>query len=115
MLGGVPDDEADEIRELLSDAEIDYYEVPASFLGVSPASLWLHDSSQLDKANALIGAYQIERTARARSEYEKLRLEGQNKTMIDSLLAHPLRALLFFAAIIFTLYWSLAPFLNFGK
>ncbi len=115
MLGGVPDDEADDIRALLDGAGIDYYEVPASFLGVSPASLWLHNSAELERAKALIDAYEVERAMRARSEYDRLRQEGLHKTLPDSLKAHPLRTIAYIAAIAVILYLSLSPFLNFGK
>lgn len=115
MLGGVPDDEADEVRMLLGEAGIDYYEVPASFLGVSPASLWLHDSDELGRAKALIDAYQAERAMRARDEYDRLRQEGRHRTFAGALKEHPFRSLLFFAIIALILYLSLSPFLNFGK
>lgn len=115
MLGGVPDDEADDIRALLEEAEIDCYEVPASFLGISPASLWLRDSTELEKAKALIDAYENERAMRARGEYDRLKQEGRHTTVLDALKAHPLRITVYIAAIAVILYLSLAPFLNFGK
>lgn len=115
MLGGVPDDEADDVRLLLDEAGIDYYEVPASFLGVSPASLWLRDSNELGRAKALIDAYQAERAMRARAEYDRLRKEGRHKTFAVALKEHPFRFALFLAIIALILYLSLSPFLNFGK
>jgi hypothetical protein len=115
MLGGVPDAEADDIRALLEEAEIDYYEVPASFLGVSPASLWLHDSAELEKAKALIDAYEVERALRARSEYDRLKKEGKHTTLLGACKAHPVRTIAYIAASAVILYLSLSPFLNFGK
>ncbi len=115
MLGGVPDDEAEEIRELLNNGGIDYYEVPASFLGVSPASLWLRDCNLLPEARALIDGYQFERASRARSEYESLKSRGEQKTLLDSARNHPLRFLAYFVAMAAILYLSLSPFLYFGK
>jgi hypothetical protein len=115
MLGGVPDDEADDIRALLDEAEIDFYEVPASFLGISPASLWLRDSGDLERAKAMIDAYEVERATRARREYDRLKKEGRHTTLLDALKAHPLRITVYAAAIAVILYLSLSPFLNFGK
>lgn len=115
MLGGVPDDEAFEIRELLENGGIDYYEVPASFLGISPASIWLHDCGELQRARALIDSYQKARGARARSEYERLKEAGGNRTVLDGLKEHPVRFFMYLAIIVVILYLSLSPFLNFGK
>ena len=115
MLGGVPEDEADDIRELLENGNIDYYEVPASFLGVSPASIWLQDCDQFPKAKALIDSYQFERAGHARSEYENLKSRGEHKTLLDSIKDHPLRLLATLIAMAVVLYLSLSPFLYFGK
>lgn len=115
MLGGVPDDEADDLRALLEENEIDYYEVPASFMGVSPASLWLQDASEYPRARALIDHYQIERSAHARSEYARLGSEGRQRTLFDSMRDRPVRFFLYLAIMAAILYFSLSPFLNFGK
>ncbi len=111
MLCGVPEDEAIEIRELLEENGIDYYEVPASFLGISPASIWLRDGGEFRRARALIDGYQIERAKLARSEYER----RGGKTVFDGIRAHPVRFFVYIAAIAVILYLSLSPFLNFGK
>ena len=115
MLGGVPEDEADDIRELLENGNINYYEVPASFLGVSPASIWLQDCDQFPEAKALIDSYQFERAGHARSEYENLKSRGEHKTLLDSIKDHPLRLLATLIAMAAVLYLSLSPFLYFGK
>lgn len=115
MLRDVPEDEAEDIRALLSENSIDYYEVPASFMGITPASFWLRDSAEYQRAKALVDDYQTGRTARARSEYEKLRDEGKNMTLFGSAKAHPFRFLVYIALIAIVIYFSLSPFLNFGK
>ena len=40
----VPQDEADEVRELLSTNGIDYYETRPSLWGISAGGIWLHDA-----------------------------------------------------------------------
>ncbi|HQT25787.1 MAG TPA: DUF6164 family protein [Burkholderiales bacterium] len=115
MLGGVPDDEAEDIRALLSENEIGYYEVPANFMGISPPSIWLFDSSEYARARKLIGDYQVERAALARSEYQRLKTEGHHKTLLDSLIAHPFRFFIYISLIALVIYLSLSPFLHFGK
>ncbi|NNM83438.1 MAG: hypothetical protein HKL98_12680 [Burkholderiales bacterium] len=115
MLGDVPEDEEREICELLDANAIPYYQVPASFLGVSPASIWVHEASDYERAKRLLDEYQVERGERARREYEQLKSEGKHVTFFSHLRAHPLRLLFAIAFIAFVLYFSLGPFLNFGR
>ncbi len=115
MLGDVPEDEEREIHDLLDENAIPYYRVPASFLGISPASIWLHDASDYERARRLLDEYQVERGVRARREYEQLKSEGRHVTFFSHLRAHPFRFLFAIAFIFFVLYFSLGPFLNFGR
>ena len=57
-LRGVPDDEAEEVREVLKGAGIDFYETPPSRWGVSMEAIWLQDEEQMERARALIDGYQ---------------------------------------------------------
>ena len=111
----VPDDEAEEIRELLAGNEIDYYETPNSKWGVSTAALWLKNEKQLKKANFLIEKYQTERAYRAREEYEKLKREGKNETIADKIKQNPIKVIFYLALIITILYLSIKPFIDIGK
>jgi hypothetical protein len=114
-LRGVPDDEAEEIRELLSTNEIDYYETPAGNWGISMPAIWLNDESQLHRAQLLIEKYQGERLARVRDEYERFNREGKNKSIIDVIKQNPVRFMVYLAAIIAVIYLSTVPFIDFGK
>ena len=114
-LRNVPEDEAEEIRKLLSEHQIDFYETNAGGWGVSMPGIWLHDSSRLGEAKALIDAYQIKRAAEARTAYESLAAEGRQTTVLDNILKQPLRFVLLIAALLFILYISLSPFLRFGS
>lgn len=111
-LNGVPDDEADDIRELLDRERIDCYETSAGRWGISLAAIWLKDESQWQQANALIDAYQQERFRRAREEYEQLRREGRLESHWDRLRSQPLRSLLYLLAVIAVLYLSILPILQ---
>ena len=82
-LRGVPDDEAEDIRALLTDNGIDFYETPAGNWGISMPAIWLTDENQLQQAQSLIKTYQQERFVRIRNEYEQLRKDGKNKNFID--------------------------------
>ncbi len=114
-LRGVPDDEAEEVRELLADNDIDYYETPAGKWGISMPAIWLKDKDQLQRAKLLIDKYQGERLIRARDEYERLNREGKNKTIIEAIKEDPIRFVVYFAVIVIVVYLSTKPFIDFGK
>ena len=106
-LRNVPDDEADEIRALLQEHSIDYYETPAGNWGISMPSLWINDESQLEQARALIEQYQQERQRISREE-------SQPRTLVEMVREHPMRYLAYLALIALILYISVTPFLKIG-
>jgi hypothetical protein len=111
----VPDDEVQDIRELLSENAIDYYETGAGILGFAMPAIWLRDESQLEYARKLIDDYQEQRATRARTEYNNRKLEGTNKTIIDLFKESPTRYLGYLLAIIFILYFTVILFFNLGN
>jgi hypothetical protein len=110
-LNGVPEDEADEVRELLGANRIAYYETHAGRWGVSVAAIWLRDDSQLDSARRLLDDYQIERFRRARAEYDALGREGRQETLIERFNRAPIRFLIYVGLVAVVLFAMLAPFL----
>lgn len=115
MLRNVPDDEADDIRELLTNHGLEYFETPPGNWGISSPAIWLNDETLLEKARSLIDTYQHERSARIREEYSKLKLEGKHRTLLHVIRENPIRFLLYVAAIVVIIYLSTKPFLDFGK
>lgn len=113
-LNGVPEDEAHDIRELLDENRIDYYETPAGRWGISLAAIWLKDESQLQQATELIDHYQQQRFLHAREEYERRRREGRLESLLDRLRSQPLRMLLYLLAIAAVLYLTILPILQLG-
>ncbi len=113
-LRGVPDDEAEDIRELLARNEIDYYETPAGNWGISMPALWLNDDTQLAKAQRLIEQYEDDRVVRLREEYDRLEKEGKSKTIIGGIKEHPVRFIIYSAIIAAVIYLSTKPFLAIG-
>lgn len=114
-LNGVPDDEAEDVRALLSAAGINYYETPAGNWGISSPALWLNDDSQREQARSMIDAYQRERAIRVREEYAQLRREGRHRTLIDVIRENPLRFFVYLAVIVAIVYFSTKPFMDIGK
>ena len=58
MLRGVPDKEADDVRSLLADSGIPYYETPRGNFGISMAALWVSNDSDAVRARELLEEYQ---------------------------------------------------------
>ena len=115
-LRNVPDDEAGEIRQLLSEHGIEFYETPAGNWGISMPALWLNDQNEheLERAKAIIEQYQEERGKRKRAEYERLRREGKHRTIVDVIRERPLQVLFYLLIALLILYFSTKPFLDLG-
>ncbi len=115
MLNGVPDDEADEVRALLSAHGIDYYETKGGRWGISVAAIWLRDEAQMEAARGLLNEYQTERSARLRGEYEQRKREGRAETMLDRIRREPLLFMVYLGVVLVILYLSIKPFIDFGR
>ena len=112
-LRGVPDDEAEDIRQLLDEHGIEFYETSAGNWGVSLPAIWLSDESeQLDEAKRLIDGYQIERATRARAAYRQLNSEGAQRTMFSIIRERPLQFVVYLMVIVLILFISLTPMLS---
>ena len=111
-LRNVPDDEAEEVRQVLVTNQIDFYETPPGIWGISLPGLWITDESQRAHAKELLARYQEERRLRARQHYEDLKAQGLHVTLWDGIRSQPLRSFGVLAAIVFILYVSLFPFLR---
>lgn len=99
-LRGVPEDEADEVRELLTEQEIDFYETSAGNWGVSMPALWLRNDADLEKARYVLNQYQQQRFLTARANYLQLKKMDQQKTLLKAFIEKPL---LYFAYL-FTMF-----------
>lgn len=110
-LNGVPEDEEIEVRRLLDENHIDYYETSAGLFGISLAALWLRDEGEVERATELLEQYQQQRYQRAREKYEQQQRDGTAETTIQKALRHPVRTLLYLAIVIIILYFSTVPFL----
>ncbi len=107
-LNGVPEDEADDVRALLTDADIAFYETTAGNWGVSLAAIWLNDETQLAQAQSLLDEYQQARLFAAREQLQAKPPE----TFMQRLWRYPVHILAYCLLIMAILYISIAPFLN---
>ena len=110
----VPDDEAADIRELLEENQIDFYETNAGNWGISMPAIWLRDEQQHQQARQLIDAYQEERRIVIREEYLRMKESGDTPTFLKNLWHYPAQTVLFIAAIVLVLYLSIKLVFEFG-
>lgn len=113
-LRGVPEDEAADIRALLIEHRIAFYETSAGNWGISLPAIWLRDDRQLAEARELIDDYQRRRQHAARQDYARAKQEDRQRTLLRVLQEEPLRAVIYLIIIAIIIYLSTVPFINFG-
>lgn len=109
----VPEDEAQEVRELLVRNEIEFFETYAGNWGISLPALWLKRRDQFDLARQILDEYQAKRGQRMRQEYELDREKGDAKTMRKSFSESPFRFTAYLILIGVVLYLSTRFFFSF--
>ncbi len=105
-----PDDEIQEIRSLLQEHRIDFYETQSGPWGISAPGIWLNDENQYDRAKALMDDYQENRFREKRAAYEGLRRVGQHRTFLRNFLENPVQVILYSLIVGLILYFSISPF-----
>jgi len=113
-LRGVPDDEADDIRELLTENNIDYYETSAGNWGISMPALWVNNNEQIIEAQKLLNQYHQQRAITQREIYEQLKKERGNRQFTHALTKNPIRFIVYTGAIALILYVSIKMLFEFG-
>jgi len=111
-LRNVPEDEAEDIRELLTENSFEFYETSAGNWGISTAAIWLKNKEQLESAKTLIEKYQAERGISQRHHYEELKKSGGHKTLLDAFKENPFRFVAYLIFVSFIIYISTKPFLT---
>jgi hypothetical protein len=57
---GVPDKEVEDVRSLLNESKIPYYETPGGNYGISMAAFWVSNDNDAAHARKVIGDYQAQ-------------------------------------------------------
>lgn len=109
-LAQVPVDEAQEIRALLDEHQIRYYETDAGFFRVGLDAIWLSDNAQEERARELIREYQVARALQQRQNYAQLVEVGQVPGLWQHFCANPIRVIAALVAIVFVAALTLVPF-----
>lgn len=107
-LNGVSDEEAADVRELLTNSELAFYETDAGRWGLSIAALWLKNKDQLEQASNLLAEYQQQREKDAKSK-----IFVAQQSVWQRVKEAPSYYLLLIAAIVAVATISVVPFLDF--
>ena len=108
-LNGVSDEEAQDVRDLLSDNALDSYGTSAGRWGLSVAGLWLVNENDKTRARELIDAYQLER----QRYFEDLKLDTPPETLSDRFKQSPLTVIFYSLLAATILFLTLSPFIRF--
>lgn len=109
----VPDDEAEDVRQLLDDNDIAWFETSPGNWGISMPGIWVQDNQDFARARSLLDDYQQARQMRMRQLYELSRQRGEARTVAQVFLDNPLRFLSYIVLIAVVLFLSLRFFLSF--
>lgn len=110
----VPDDEADEVRALLADRALAFYETAPNRWGISAGAIWIADDGRPDEAKRVLAEYQLERRERARREFAEAQRDGSVQTVWSLLREEPVRVIVVLVSIACVVALSLWPFLLSG-
>lgn len=111
-LRNVPEDEADDIRGLMQQHRIEFYETTAGNWGISLPAIWVKDFDDLAGAKELISEYQKDRAINARQQYEADRLDGSTKGFVHRIKQRPLASFGIILFCLFVVYAMLSPFIR---
>jgi hypothetical protein len=109
-LNGVPEDEAEDVRDILEEAEIEWYETDSGRWGLGYAAMWTRDKSKVERAKQLIQQYQIERYQRVKNELGSQELAGEKVSRLEFFMQSPIKftLLVIFAGLLG--YFTVVPF-----
>ncbi|MCE7914000.1 MAG: hypothetical protein DYH15_04785 [Nitrosomonas sp. PRO4] len=114
-LNGVSDEEANDVRELLTNNAIDYYETSAGSWGISMPAIWLTDDTQFQRARSLLDDYQNERVIKVREEYARAEREGRKKTILDAIQQNPAGFIVYLMLAMLVIYLSVRLVLDLAQ
>jgi len=111
-LNNVPLDEADEVRILLEENNIEFYETSAGRWGISMAAIWLQEEDQLQQAKQLIADYQQQRQQTAQRQYQEQKAAGTHDTFLKRFSREPIKVVIYLVLAGVIIYFSTSPFLG---
>jgi len=111
-LNQVPDDEALDIRQLLEENEIEFYETDCGRWGLGFAAIWLQQKKQFEQARRLIDQYQQDRSSSLRDNLQAEINQGRQISKLEAFKQTPIRSsvLIIFAGLL--AYFTVIPFFS---
>lgn len=106
----VPDDEADDVRNLLDEAGIEWYETPIGRWGIGLGGIWVRDRSEHPRARELLRDYGRKRFEQARTDRAERARRGELESIVHRLFRDPVGVVLRLAAVAFIVFLMLYPF-----
>ena len=110
-LSNVPEDEAEDVRDILQKNELEFFETSAGNWGISLPAIWIQHSDDFARARQLINDYQVERSIRKREELALNRQRGEARTMWHTFRDNPLRFVAYMSVIGAVIFLSLKAFM----
>jgi len=111
-LRNVPDDEAEDIRELMKAHSIEIYETSAGNWGISMPAIWIQDDARLLEAKQLLAEYQQTRATDARRTYNENRRLGNAPGFIQKVTERPFAVAGIILFCLFVIYAMTSPFIK---
>lgn len=111
-LRNVPQEEAEEVRALLEEHDIECYETTAGNWGIAMPGIWVHNDEDLPRARSLINDYQRHRSEIQRQHYERGLRSGDTLTLSQRIRTQPWRVAGIVLFCLFILYVTIHPFLQ---
>lgn len=110
-LQGVDSEEAREVRQLLEDHSLEFFETSAGWWGTGVAAIWLVDDTDATRARELLDTYQSMRVLEAKRRKD-LGLDGSNSSVWRRLLQQPGYVISAVVAVLLILVLSIWPFVT---
>lgn len=111
-LRNVPEDEANDIRAIMDDSELDWYETSAGNWGIAMPAIWVKNDEDTPKARELINHYQSHRQSAQRNDYLNAVETGTAPSLSRRIREQPLKVAGILLFCLFILYVTLNPFLQ---
>lgn len=111
-LRNVPDDEAEDIRELMKAHGIETYETSAGNWGISMPAIWVQNDARLAEAKQLLAQYQQTRAIDARRTYNEDRRMGHAPSFIQKMTERPFAVAGIILFCLFVIYAMTSPFIK---
>lgn len=107
----VPEDEAADVRALLSEHRVEFYETTAGNWGIAMPGIWVGDED-VQQARTLIDEYQQTRASELRSQREEAVAQGTAPPWYSQFVKRPFATMGIVLFCLFIVYALLSPFLR---